>query len=59
MCPMEYIVGMQTVVETPSYLKTAEVVFSTEEREGIVAMETNEWLPSKTKLKRQGDSARR
>lgn len=29
---------MQTVVENPSYLKTAETIFSEEEREGIVAM---------------------
>jgi hypothetical protein len=35
---MEYIIKMQTVVETPSYLKKAEVLFSAEEREGIVAM---------------------
>jgi hypothetical protein len=35
---MEYIIRMQTVVETPSYLKKAEVLFSAEEREGIVAM---------------------
>lgn len=28
---------MQTVVETPSYLKAAEKLFSEEEREGIVA----------------------
>jgi hypothetical protein len=29
---------MQTVVETPSYLKAAEKLFSAQEREGIVAM---------------------
>lgn len=29
---------MQTVVETPSYLKAAEGIFSAEEREEIVAM---------------------
>ena len=29
---------MQTVVETPSYLKAAEAIFSEEEREKIVAM---------------------
>ena len=29
---------MQTVVETPSYLKAAESIFSAEEREEIVAM---------------------
>jgi hypothetical protein len=29
---------MQTVVETPSYLKSAETLLSDEEREGIVAM---------------------
>ena len=29
---------MQTVVETPSYLKTAEAIFSEEEREEMVAM---------------------
>jgi hypothetical protein len=35
---LEYIIEMQTVVETPSYLKTAESLFSAEERDGIVAM---------------------
>ena len=35
---MEYIIKMQTVVEMPSYLKTAEKLFSPEERESIVAM---------------------
>jgi hypothetical protein len=35
---MEYIIKMQTVVETPSYLKAAEKLFSAEEREAIVAM---------------------
>lgn len=29
---------MQTVVETPSYLKAAEAIFNEAEREGIVAM---------------------
>lgn len=29
---------MQTVVETPSYLKVAEVIFSEAERENVVAM---------------------
>ena len=29
---------MQTVVETPTYLKRAEKLFSAQEREGIVAM---------------------
>jgi hypothetical protein len=29
---------MQTVVETPAYLKAAEKLFSAQEREGIVAM---------------------
>ena len=35
---MEYIVEMQTVVETPSYLKVAENMFSAGERDAIVAM---------------------
>jgi hypothetical protein len=35
---MEYIIEMQTVVETPSYLKAAEKLFSSEERGAIVAM---------------------
>ena len=35
---MEYIIGMQTVVETPTYLKAAEKLFSADEREAIVAM---------------------
>jgi hypothetical protein len=35
---LEYIIKMQTVVETPSYLKAAEKIFSREEREGIVTM---------------------
>ncbi len=34
---MEYITGMRTVVETPSYLKAAEKLFSTGEREAIFA----------------------
>jgi hypothetical protein len=34
---MEYIMGMQTVVETPSYLKAAEGIFNEAEREDIVA----------------------
>jgi len=29
---------MQTVVETPGYLKAAESIFSSEERDAIVAM---------------------
>ena len=37
-CPLEYIMKMHTVVETPSYLKAAEKLFSAEEREAIVAM---------------------
>ena len=35
---MEYTIEMQTVVETPTYLKAAEKLFSAAEREGIVAM---------------------
>lgn len=35
---MEYEILMQTVVETPSYLKAAEAIFSETEREEIVAM---------------------
>lgn len=35
---MEYIIKMQTVVETPSYLKAAEKIFTESEREDIVAM---------------------
>lgn len=35
---MEYIIKMQTVIETPSYLKAAEKIFSESEREDIVAM---------------------
>jgi hypothetical protein len=35
---MEYRIEMQTVVETPSCLKAAEKLFSSEEREAIVAM---------------------
>jgi hypothetical protein len=35
---LEYNVKMQTVVETPTYLKAAEKLFSAREREGIVAM---------------------
>ena len=35
---MEYTIEVQTVVETPSYLKAAEKLFSSEEREAIVAM---------------------
>jgi len=37
-CPLEYTIEMQTVVETPRYLKAAEKLFSAEEREEIVAM---------------------
>lgn len=37
-CPVEYIIKMQTVVETPVYLKAAEKLFSVQEREEIVAM---------------------
>jgi hypothetical protein len=37
-CPMEYIIEMHTVVETPSYIRGAEKVFSSEEREAVVAM---------------------
>lgn len=33
---MEYIIEMQTVVETPSYLKSAEKLFSEAERDEIV-----------------------
>ena len=35
---MEYKKDMQTVVETPGYLKTAEAIFSQAERDRIVAM---------------------
>jgi hypothetical protein len=35
---VEYIIEMQTVVETPSYLKAADNLFSEEERAAIVAM---------------------
>ena len=35
---MEYTIEMLTVVETPSYLKAAEALFSEAERESIVAM---------------------
>ena len=35
---MEYIIEMQTVVETPTYLKSAERLFSGPEREEIVTM---------------------
>lgn len=35
---MEYIIEVHTVVETPSYLKAAEKLFSAEERAAIVAM---------------------
>jgi hypothetical protein len=35
---MEYITSMHVVVETPGYLKDAETIFTTEEREAIVAM---------------------
>lgn len=35
---MEYNIKMQTIVETPSYLKAAEAIFTQAEREDIVAM---------------------
>ena len=35
---MEYKINMQTVVETPSYLKAAEAIFTPAERQDIVAM---------------------
>jgi hypothetical protein len=35
---MEYKINMQTVVETPSYLKAAEAIFTPSERQDIVAM---------------------
>jgi hypothetical protein len=35
---MEYKINMQTVVETPSYLKAAEALFTLAERQDIVAM---------------------
>jgi hypothetical protein len=35
---LEYIIEMQTVVETPTYLKSAEKLFSGPEREEIVTM---------------------
>jgi hypothetical protein len=35
---MEYKIEMQTVVETPSYLKAAEAIFTEAERQDIVAM---------------------
>ena len=35
---MEYIIEIQTVVETPSYLRKAEKLFSEQEREQIIAM---------------------
>jgi len=35
---LEYIIRMQTVVETPSYLRAAERIFTEVERDGIVAM---------------------
>jgi hypothetical protein len=35
---LEYKKGMQTVVETPGYLKAAESIFSQAERDRIVAM---------------------
>jgi hypothetical protein len=37
-CPLEYKLKMQTVVETPSYIRAAEAIFSETEREAIVAM---------------------
>ena len=35
---MEYTIKMQTVVETPGYLKAATAIFTEAERESIVAM---------------------
>ena len=35
---MEYKIVMQTVVETPSYLKAAKAIFTDAERDNIVAM---------------------
>ena len=35
---MEYVKGVQTVVEMPSYLRAAEAIFSAAEREEIVWM---------------------
>lgn len=35
---MEYKLKMQTVVETPSYLKAAQTIFTEAEREDVVAM---------------------
>jgi hypothetical protein len=35
---MEYMIRMQSVVETPSYLRRAERIFSEEEREAIVVL---------------------
>jgi len=35
---LEHIIELQTVVETPSYLKKAEALFSPGERDSIVAM---------------------
>jgi hypothetical protein len=35
---MEYIVNMQTVVETPGYLRSADAIFSQAERDRIVGM---------------------
>jgi len=37
-CPLEYISCMQTVVETPGYLRAAETIFSEIERAEIVTM---------------------
>lgn len=37
-CPMAHNTSAQTVVETPGYLKMAEVLFTAEEREQIVRM---------------------
>ena len=37
-CPMECTISVQTVVETPGYLKVAEAIFTNSEREAIVAM---------------------
>jgi hypothetical protein len=37
-CPLEYKTRIQTVVETPSYIRAAEAIFSETEHEAIVAM---------------------
>jgi hypothetical protein len=35
---MEYYISMHVVVETPGYLKDAEAIFTTQEREAIITM---------------------